>query len=303
MTMKSVKIFYAGMVVSVLSWIMPASLTAQQDTLSGGSDEPETTYITKAFFGTRVLNAHSVETTGKGILELKLQHRMGRLDQGFNELFGLDQASFSFGFEYGITDWLMAGLGRSTLNKQYDGFIKAKILRQSKGKRNMPVSLVALAGMGINGVPWANPDRDNKFISRMSYTYQLILGRKFGNRVGLQLSPLWIHRNLVATTADHNDVFAVEIGGRIRFSNRVAFSAEYIYVLPHQIISQYNGANVTNNLSAGVEIFTGKHVFQIFLTNGSGMSENQFVTQNTESWFNGVHIGFNMTRLFRVAEY
>jgi hypothetical protein len=279
-----------------------ASLKAQDSTMQ--NNEPETKYITRTFFGTRVLNGHSVETTGKGILELKIQHRMGRLDQGFNELFGLDQASFAFGFEYGITDWLMAGLGRSTVGKQYDGFVKAKLLRQCTGKKNIPLTVVALAGMSINGTPWSNPDRKNYFSSRLSYTYQLIIGRKFGSRFGLQISPTWIHRNLVTASDDHNDVFALGVAGRVRFSNRIAFSAEYYYTFPNQIASQYNGADVTNNLSAGIEIFTGKHVFNVFLTNGIGMSENQFITQNTEDWLKkGIHIGFNMTRLFHVADY
>jgi hypothetical protein len=294
----------------ILVCIMPCLLlvfttaSKAQDSIPKFPQEEETTYITKAFFGTRVLNGHSVETTPKGTLDLKIQHRMGRLDQGFVELFGLDQAAFAFGFEYGVLDWLMVGVGRSTLEKQYDGFIKVKLLRQSKGKVNMPLSVIGYAGIGINGTPWAHPERVNYFSSRMSYTYQLIIGRKFGERVGLQVAPTFVYKNLVPTTADHNGVFAIGFGGRVRFSNRVAFTAEYYYVLPNQIASQYNGADVTNNLSAGFEIYTGKHVFNLFLTNGTGMSEVQFVTQNTESWLTkGIHIGFNMTRLFRVAEY
>jgi len=168
----------------------------------------------------------------------------------------------------------------------------------------MPISVVGYAGMSINTVPWANPDRKNYFTSRLTYNYQLIIGRKFGERVGLQIAPTWIHRNMVATSADHNDVFALGLGGRVKVSNRIALSLEYFYVLPNQIVSQYNGADVTNNLSGGIEIYTGKHVFHVFLTNGIGMAENQFVTQNTESWAHkGIHIGFNMSRLFHVADY
>ncbi len=274
-----------------------------QDSIPAVAEE-ETTYITKAFFGTRVLNGQSIETTPKGVLELKIQHRMGRLDQGFKDFFGLDQASFAFGFEYGITDWLEVGIGRTTVGKQYDGMLKFKILRQSKGKKNMPLSLIGYAGMSINGTPWANPDRTNYFTSRMSYTYQLIIGRKLWDRVGIQLAPTYVHRNLVPTAADHNDVFALGVGARVRVSTRVALTAEYYYLFPNQISSQYSGADLTNSLSGGIEVFTGKHVFHIFLTNGINMIENQFITQNTESWTHkGIHIGFNMSRLFRVAEY
>lgn len=297
--------FCAKILLSLLLFCPVAGgfLYAQADSAALMKNAQKTSYITKAFYGTRVLNGHSLETTGKGKMDLVLEHRMGRIDQGFSQFFGLDQAAFSFGFEYGVLDWLMVGLGRSTFNKQIDGFVKAKILRQSTGRVNMPVSLVAVADMSISGSRWSNPERKNYFSSRLSYTYQLILGRKFGDRFGLQIAPTWIHRNLVKTADDHNDVFALGFGGRVRFSRRAAFNLEYYYVFPNQMPSGYNGTSVTDNLAAGVEIFTGKHVFQIFLTNGSGMAANQFITQNTEYWFKGVHIGFNMTRLFTIAEY
>jgi hypothetical protein len=267
-------------------------------------EQAETEYIEQAFYGTRVLNGHSIETTPRGQLDLRLQHRMGRLDQGAYDLFGLDQASFRFGLEYGVTGWLMVGLGRSTLEKYYDGFVKAKILRQSKGKHNMPLSLLAYAGMGINSTHWADDSRKNYFSSRLTYTYQLIIGRKLWDRVGIQLAPTLIHRNLVASSKDHNDVFALGFGGRVRFSNRAAFSIEYYWVPKGQIYSQYNGADVTNNLSAGFEIFTRQHVFQIFVSNGIGMTERQFISQNTEKLrFKTLHIGLNITRLFRLVEY
>jgi len=274
-----------------------------QDTLGNVSDE-ETEYITKAFWGTRVLNGHSIETTPTGQLDFRIQHRLGRLDGGFNELFGFDQASVRLGFEYGILDWIMVGLGRSTQDKFYNGFIKVKLLRQSKGKRDMPFSLIGMADMGIASGKWANPEIKNYFSSRLYYSYQLILGRKFGDRVGVQVSPTIIHRNLVNSARDHNDVFALGFGGRVRLGEMIALSAEYYYVFPHQVYSQVNGFDIVNNFSAGIEIYTGKHVFQVFVTNAIGSNEKQFITENTESWLhNGVHVGFNLTRLFRIARY
>lgn len=282
--------------------LIPAVI-AQDSTAS--LDKNKKTYIDQAFWGTRVFNGHSLETTRHGVLEFKIQHRLGRLDGGFNELFGLDQASVRLGLEYGVFDWLMVGAGRSTLDKYYNGFVKAKILRQSNGgKRNIPLSITAVVDMGIKSGKFGIPDRKNYFSSRLYYTYQLIIGGKYWNRIGVQIAPTLIHRNLVTTTKDKNDVFALGFGGRVRLSNVVALSGEYFYVIPGQLVSQVNGADVHNNFSIGVEIFTGKHVFQIFISNGVGSTEKHFITENTENWLNkGIHIGFNFSRLFNVGPF
>jgi hypothetical protein len=301
MKMKNTPIVYLFTCCFVFLQVL--TLSAQDSTsLTDGSKKQ---YITPAFWGTRVLNGHSMETTHKGTLDFKIQHRLGRLDGGFNELFGLDQASVRLGLEYGVLDWLMVGAGRSTMDKYYNGFVKAKILRQSKGgKRNMPLSVTAMVDMGIKSGKFSTPDRKNYFSSRLYYTYQLIIGGYYWNRLGVQIAPTLIHRNLVPTTRDHNDVYALGFGGRVRISNVVALSAEYYYVIPGQIRSQVSGSVIRNNFSVGVEINTGKHVFQIFITNAKGSNEKQFITENTENWLDkGIHIGFNLTRLFSVANY
>jgi hypothetical protein len=61
-----------------------------------------------------------------------------------------------FGFDYGLTDRFTIGVGRSTFEKQYDGFAKYKLLRQSSGKRNMPVSVAVLASIMLK----TQKDRD-----------------------------------------------------------------------------------------------------------------------------------------------
>jgi hypothetical protein len=300
--MKKKNTFFYLLLACTLVFISTGTVLAQDSIVN--VPEVETVYIKDSFWGNRVFNGHSLDITKKGQLEFRIQHRLGRLVGGFNELFGLDQASIRLGLDYGITDWLMIGIGRSTLDKFYNGFVKVKMLRQSKGKRMMPLTLTGVADMGIASGKWTNPDRKNYFSSRLYYTFQFIIGRKFGNRVALQIAPTLVHRNLVLTSKDHNDVFSLGFGGQVRLSNMVALSAEFYYVFPHQIYSQVNGSNVTNNLSFGVEIYTGKHLFQIFVSNTYGSNEKQFITENTENWMHkGIHIGFNITRIFKVAHY
>jgi hypothetical protein len=115
-----------------------------------------------------VVIGQSIENPPDGNLVFLISHHFGRLNQGWYELWGLDQAAIRIGFEYGITKWLAVGIGRTSYEKMYDGFIKAKILRQSKGARVMPLSLSYFANMGINSTKWEDPDRENYFSSRLS---------------------------------------------------------------------------------------------------------------------------------------
>lgn len=275
-------------------------LAAQDDLMDMLNDmeaEEETTDYTYATFKTvRVVNAHSIENSAEGVLTLIIAHRFGRVNSGAYDFFGLDQANMRLGFEYGVTPWLTAGIGRSNIRKTYDGFLKAKLLRQSTGKRNMPITLSYVGGMQINGQRWAEPERENFFSSRLSYLHQLLIARKFSERVSLQLMPSVVHRNLVATPEDQNDVFSLGAGGRFKISPSVTINLEYFYLLPGTTADQFE-----NSLSLGIDIETGGHVFQLIFSNSRAMSENLFIAETDGSWGAGdIHFGFNLTRVFTV---
>ena len=106
---------------------------AQDDLMDLLNDEPATTYTYSTFKTTRISLGQSVENPANGNLVFDIQHHFGRINEGAYEFFGLDQATLRLGLQYGITDWLSVGIGRSSFEKTYDGSVKAKILRQSKG--------------------------------------------------------------------------------------------------------------------------------------------------------------------------
>jgi hypothetical protein len=283
------------LLLTLFSLVSPA-IRAQDDLLSLLGDEETTNYATASFKTNRVINLHSLENTAAGVFDFKISHRFGTLNQGAYDIFGLDQATIRLGGDFGITDQLMVGWGRSTYEKTYDGYVKYKFLRQSTGKRNMPISAAFLATAAVQTLKWQNPDRDNYFSSRLYYTYQLILGRKFSDAFTLQLSPTLVHRNLVATKAEKNDVMALGIAGRIKLTKRIALNAEYIYVLPDQLAPQFKNA-----LSIGFDIETGGHVFQLHFTNATGIMERGFIAETTGDWTDGgIHFGFNISRVFTV---
>ena len=261
-----------------------------------GEEEPITQYATASFKTTRIINSHSLENTDHGVLDVKISHRFGFLNTGYYEIFGLDQASIRLGLDYGLTKWLMVGVGRSTHEKTYDGFVKAKLLRQSSGAKKMPVTVAILGTMTINTLKWAHPERENLPSSRYGYAFQAIIGRKLSEGLTIQLMPSMVHRNLVPTVEDAHDIYALGVGGRIKLSKRVAINLEYYYAHPDQLPE-----GNTNSLSFGFDIETGGHVFQLHFTNSTHMIEKGFITENTGNWLDGgIHFGFNVSRVFTI---
>jgi hypothetical protein len=270
----------------------------EQDLLSLLGREETTEYAAASFKTNRIINLHSIENTAYGVLDVKISHRFGFLNTGVYELFGLDQATIRLGLDYGISDRVTIGVGRSSYEKTFDGFLKYKLLRQSTGLKKMPVTVGVLGTAAIHTLKWTDPDRENLFSSRLAYVGQLLIGRKFSEKFSLQLSPTIVHRNLVATAAEKNDVIAIGVGGRYKIHKRFSLNAEYIYVLPDQLLPGQK-----NSLSIGFDIETGGHVFQLHFTNSTSMIEKGFVTETVGDWGEGgIHFGFNLSRVFTIVK-
>lgn len=287
--------------------IAPGSVSAQTDDLFSQLEEEKTTDYTTATFKTnRVVNGHSIENTAKGVLDTKFSHRFGPVRQGLYDMFGLDGATIRIGADYGVTDLLSVGFGRNSYEKTIDAFAKYKLLRQSTGARNMPITLCYLTDIQVRTVKFADQNRNNKFSDRLFFTHQLLIGRKFNSRLSLQLMPTLVHRNLTLSPNDKNDVFAMGAAGRIKLTKRVALNAEYFFVPEGQLETPY-----VNSLSIGFDIETGGHVFQLHFTNSPYMNHKAFITETQEDWFfkngegkmlSGIRFGFNISRVFTIVK-
>lgn len=267
-------------------------------------DAPEIKRVTASFKNSKVINAQSMESTHKGVMDFRISHRFGRLNGGAYELFGLDAASLRLSFDYGVTDRLMIGFGRGTYQKTYDEYFKYKILWQTEGSNKMPISMLWYSNMAINTLKFDNTAFEHKFYMRLNYVNQLIIGRMFSERISLELLPTMIWRNVVATAAEKNIVYAIGGAGRIKLTRRLALNAEYFYVLPDQLAVDATGKNIyTNSLSIGFDIETGGHVFQLHFTNSPIMIDKGFICETTGDWLKGdINFGFNISRVFTLVK-
>jgi hypothetical protein len=248
--------------------------------------------VRSTFKATQVINLPTVESPAKNNLQFLISHRFGKISDGIYELFGLDNATTRFGLDYGITDKLAIGIGRSSLDKAYDGSLKYKILQQRTKHMPVTVSLYALF------TTYTQKYEDKSYLNtkyRTSYTTQLLIARKFTRNLSLEVAPSYIHFNMVPTAEDKNDVFSVTGAGRMKFTKRMSINIEYNYLFPNQVVS----TDVKQSLGLGLDIETGGHVFQLVFSNSQGMISPYYNTKTLGTWGDGdIYFGFNISRNF-----
>jgi len=301
--MKTRKTFFS--LILILSGFQ---LLAQDSLLKSLNDSmsaaPNNGFVTGTFKALYIVNMKTIEAPAAGALNVEIQHRFGTINTGAYNLWGLDFATLRLGLDYGITDRLSVGIGRSSYLETFDGYLKYKLLRQSES--SMPVSVVLLGTSSY----FTNhePLGDNSNISsssRFNYTLQMLIAKKFNSHFSFELTPTFIHYNMV-TSPDQNNVFALCGGARMKISKRMAITAEYDYLFPNQLVSPLFPPSPprTNSLSFGWDIETGGHVFQLVFTNSQSMIESQYIGQTAGTWGKGyVYFGFNISRNFNLKTH
>ena len=294
---------------SLLCLLSLSQIKAQDSLLRSVSDSLSaaggTQYVTGTFKALYIVNMKTIEAPAAGALNFEIQHRFGTVNEGAYHLWGLDFATLRLGLDYGISDRFSVGIGRSSVLETFDGYVKYKLLRQTENQ-GVPVSIALLGTTSYYTDTIAVPrELKSAFKSeyRLAYTAQILIARKFNSRLSIQVTPTFLHYNLVDSANDHNNVFALSAGGRFKITKRMAITAEYNYLFPNQLNS-YTGLSLHNALSFGWDIETGGHVFQLVFTNAQTMNEPQYIGQTTGTWGNGdIYFGFNISRIFNLKPH
>lgn len=253
------------------------------------------------FKSTRILTGQSIEHIAAKHLNFVILHRFGEVNGSYYEFFGLDQANMRIVLDYGITDNIQVGIARSNVGKTYDANLKIKLLKQKKGKGGMPVSVGYYGNTAINTTTFTtiSPTHENFFSSRLSFYNQVIIAKKFGDWLSLQIAPCIVHYNLVGFATDPNDIYAIGSGGSIKLNRSLRFNFEYYPRITGRDVLSAGGGKLYDYLALGVDIETGGHVFQLMVCNGIGMLEQHMVTNTSTQWMDlGVRLGFNIARTF-----
>jgi hypothetical protein len=252
-------------------------------------------------FGTSTLvDNQTIATPYKGGLELQIQHRFSLIED-ISNLFGIyGSANTRIGLSYGISDRIMIGAGTTKDYKLQDLNWKYAILRQTEDN-SMPVSLSYYGNMVIDARSEENfgPSESYKEIHRLSYFSQLILARKFSEKISLQVAPSLAYFNSVPIYSDStgykNLNFAIHAGARANLFGNHSLLLEYDQLLTKQDLDE----QPKPNLSLGWEISSATHTFQVFAANYSNIINQYNLLYNQNDFKNWEFLfGFNITVRF-----
>lgn len=256
--------------------------------------------IYTTFKDTRIIHTHSVETLQKRKLDIRIGHRFGNLKGGWNTLYGLEAAQdVMMGVDYGLTDYLNIGLhrtkGTGPLTQLVNTSLKYRVVKQTHN--SSPVSITAL---GIWTVSSMQKDASNEFIfnnfkkfkHRFVNAAQLLIARKFSDRFSLQITPSYVHRNIVAFD-EQNGIFSFGIATRIQLT-------KVLGIIIDSTTPLYTDTS-KSILGIGLEIDTGGHVFQLNFINARGISETDYIPNNQATWMDGqIRFGFTISRIINL---
>lgn len=277
------------LIISLLSF---SSIFSQDDLLQSLQSQKTKSNVSSTFKSFKLINFETTKLVPKKHLDFVIAHRFGSIENGFDDLFGLDFASTRIQFLYGITDNLNISFSRSRFERTYDFATKYRIATQQNN--GFPVTINGYHLLAINTQLDEDAFSNFSFDNRLGYTSQLIIARKFSSKASFQISPTLLYEGLTVTQDEDNLQYALGLGGRLLLTKRLAFIADYGLHLNRASSSPFN-----NPLALGVEIETGGHVFQLTFSNAQGLFENAFINRATGSWKDlDIFFGFNLNRTF-----
>lgn len=266
-------------------------VTAQLERKRANPNAP----VTEIFWAPTLVGLSTVSTLDKGDLNFTVQHNFGLVSGGIDNFFGLDDgATVRLAFAYGITDRFMVNIGRTNNEDVVDLGSTIRLLRQTKSN-SVPVDIALRGNIGI--VTEEITAFDAEFDDRLSYFASIMFARKFSDQLSLQVSPMFSHFNTVVLTTPgrniENDHFGVGFIGNYRLTDVVSFSGEYLPVFGDRT------DGTTNHFAGSLELNTGGHVFQIFLTSGEFFTEQHLLSRTNNDFLEGdFQIGFTINRVF-----
>ncbi|APG60492.1 DUF5777 family beta-barrel protein [Christiangramia salexigens] len=271
------------------------------DSLSG-----ESNYKVQATFKSpKLVLLQTNETQKAKNLAFWVGHRFGDIGGEFggsHTLYGLDVATDLYlGFDYGITDDLTVGIGRSKYNETYNALIKYRLFWQEEDALPFSVTLFEQSSW-ITREAFSQNEFPEEF-DRISHFFQAILARKFNSGLSFMLNPGFLIRPeaQVEDFRDSDNLFVLGIGGRLKIFKRISIIADYTLV---NGLSRSNDLQTDyfNPLGIGLEFETGGHVFSLNFQNSQHIIANNFIPNTTKSWSDGgVRFGFAISRNFNLG--
>jgi hypothetical protein len=276
-------------IASLIICFSALSVYSQDSIVSKPSNKP----VKDIFETGLILDQQTVISPSAKSFNFIIQHRFGLVQNGFDDLFGLYAPSnIRLGFDVGITDKIMIGIGTTKTDKLQDLNWKIALLRQTRsGSIPLSVSYFGNVVLDAREKSYFGMEGEYKFMHRLSYFHQIIISRKFCDRFSMQVSPSVSYFNAVWPGYE-NIYYSVSGAARIKITDNIGINLGYEHPLTSKIDNR-------PSLSGGIEIGTSTHAFQLFVTNYERLSNQHNTQLNQYNFDKGEFlIGMNITVRF-----
>jgi len=264
---------------------------AEKERIPLERDEGKKLHFKKpAFWGTRLINLPTPQTTKKGEFLFRISHRFYQeVKSGYDSFYGLDgPAVILLSLGYGINEKVMMTLARSKLFKEVELSLNWAIFEQGK-RLNLPFS--ATISIGGSWVTQSQPEKDIFQPENFKFNLLLSLSHQINDRLSFLLVPAY-SSNTNHWESPSEGTLALGIGGRYMIFNDFSIIGEWI-----PVIDGYK--DNSDGWGLGIEKKIGGHVFQVFILNSIGLTSDQFIPGGEQRFKNGdFRIGFNIFRKF-----
>lgn len=251
------------------------------------------------FHAPRHINLLTVEPLEKKTMHFAIMHTFGTLDGGIETLYGLDNgANIQFSFEFGLSDKLSLGASRSSRDKFYNVYGRYHLLEQTQNGK-MPISVSMAGGAGVITNPYSFlPEAERpRFENRLAYSAQVMLARKFSNKISLQLSPMLAFfsdpRQIYLIEGTQNLYLALGFSGKYKVTERSSLTLQWIPNL---------NSDLRNNVGIGWDVEAGGHVFQMYFVTSQALNEQYLLAGGNGVPGEEFRLGFNVNRIFALGQ-
>ncbi len=250
------------------------------------------------FHAPRHINLLTVEPLDKKTMHFAIMHTFGTLNGGVENLFGLDNgANIQFSFEFALSEKFSAGVSRSSRDKVYQVFGRYHLLEQRLNE-SMPVSVSLAGGMGVNTSNYDFlPENSPNFSERSNYFAQVMIARKFTDRISLQMSPMMAYfvdpRPVYQIEGTENFYLAIGLSGKFKVGERSSLTLQYIPNL---------NTDLRSNFGIGWDVEAGGHVFQMYFVTSQALNEPYLLAGGNGVPGEEFRLGFNVNRVFAIGQ-
>ncbi|HKK59062.1 MAG TPA: DUF5777 family beta-barrel protein [Salinivirga sp.] len=232
-------------------------------------------------------------------LQMAIQHKFGTMEEGISDLYGIySSANIRIGFDYVPYENVQVGYGLTRTNMTHDFNAKWTVFEQTRDN-SRPLGLALYGNMGIDGREKENLGAQNAFPQRLSYFGQLIMSRKFGYRVSVQLGASFSHFNMTDTSRFDYDRVGIHFNGRVRVAPTGNIVFNYDQPLDFLRLSGTEEYELNPNITIGYEIVTSTHAFHLYMGYTNHLLPQYAMVRETKEFeLEQFNFGFTITRLW-----